>query len=96
MCDEKDAERFLHIARLQEENGEALKARNNYLEASSIYVLQSSLKKSSEMLEKANYYYNKAESLVGRNSKQKLSQQELAKLTLQETDLLTEIKKIMG
>lgn len=82
MCDEKDAKRYETLAKLQEDLKEFENARMSYLEASSIYLLQSELQKNIYLLEKSNLCYKKSRLVVGKIWYGPLNKQELAKRTL--------------
>ena len=100
MCTETDAERHVKLATLQEKSGETRKASANYLEASSIYLLQYNHKKLAILLEYSRNYYNRAREVLGKDPLTGLNSQELAKKTLEEAkpktnDLIADIKKII-
>ncbi len=106
MCDEKDAKRNEKLAKLHEEEGDREKAREHYLEAASIYVLNAELYHKEHLLALANACYWKAEEMRGELCDKNFSMQELAKRTLEEleevrgkegskTDLLTEIRGLL-
>ena len=84
MCDEKDARRHEELAELQEADNELEEARQSYLEAASIYVLQAQLQKKSELIVEANRCYKRSKEVVGEKWDQELTKQELATRTLEE------------
>lgn len=84
MCNEKDAKRHIELATLQEKEEDNEKASKNYLEASSIYLLQSEVQKNDQLLRKSNELYKKAHQVLGKTIEHDLSKQELAKRTLTE------------
>jgi len=84
MCDEKDAKRHQEIAELQAADNELKEARNSYLEAASIYVLQAELQNNSELIKEANRCYRKSREVIGEKWNKELTKQELARLTIEE------------
>ena len=90
MCDVKDAKRHVALARLQENKQ---KAREHYLEATSIYVLNAELLKKTVLLDDANRCYKESEKVIGKNPKNNYSKQELAKLSLEELKKLNQKKQ---
>ena len=91
MCSISDAERHLKIAALSEAQDSKAEAREHYLEAASIYVLQAEMTKNDDLLIKANQCYAQAQRM--REAKKTrgaektnitYSKQELAKRTLEE------------
>lgn len=85
MCDLKDAQRHEVLARLTENKQEA---REHYLEATSIYVLNAEVLKKTALLDDANRCYKKSKKVIGKHPKSYYSKQELAKLSLQELNEL--------
>ncbi|MEE9525025.1 MAG: ATP-binding protein [Candidatus Woesearchaeota archaeon] len=85
MCDEKDAERYEKLAKLCLEEQELEKARKNYLEAASIYLLQAQLRKNSILMKKANNCYRKSRKAIGEDSEE-LTKKELARRCLNEIE----------
>lgn len=86
MCDLKDAKRNEELAELQVEDNEQQEARQSYLEAASIYVLQAELQKKSELIKEANRCYKRSKEVVGEKWNKVLTKQQLAKRTLEETN----------
>lgn len=98
MCEIKDAERFVKLARMEEKDGERNKARESYLEAASIFILQCELTKNQTLLEKANQYYRDAGRMINKKIDRNFSKQELARRILDEqqekkVDVLALLKK---
>lgn len=81
MCSIKDAERQEALALLYQQEKNMRKAREHFLEAASIYVLQAELSKNESLIQKANACY--AQSL-GKNIPTTFSKKELAQRTLTE------------
>ena len=88
MCSIEDARRHQKIAEIFEAEENREEARQHYLEAASIYVLQAELSKNDECINHANACYAKAQEM---NREQKrehghktYTKQELAKRTLEE------------
>ncbi len=102
MCSIKDAERQEALALLYRQEKNNLKAREHFLEAASIYVLQAELSKNETLLKKANECYAFSQ---GKNTSTAFSKQELAQRTLTELqefqtthhhhDVLQEIKEMI-
>ncbi len=102
MCSLTDAERHEKVAALFAAEDNPAKAREHFLEAASIYVLQTELSRNEQLLELANACYAKARELTGEKGIQTFSKQELAKRTLEELkefqqgpyhhDILAELK----
>ena len=89
MCDVHDAERCIRLAKLCEKENDKEKARINYLEASSIFTMQSVMHKkdadqSEELLKKASWCYGKSRQMLGKSNSKEFTAQELAKITLDE------------
>ena len=85
MCDEKDAKRHEELAELQEADNELEEARQSYLEAASIYVLQAQLQKKSELIAEANRCSKLSKKVIGEKwNFPELTKQELAVRTLEE------------
>lgn len=79
MCSIKDAERQEALARLYRQEKNMRKAREYFLEAASIYVLQAEVSKNGALLEKANECYAQSQ---GKGAPTTFSKQELAQRTL--------------
>lgn len=79
MCSIKDAQRQEALALLYRQEKNILKAREHFLEASSIYVLQAELSKNEALIQKANECYALSQ---GKNTPTDFSKQELAQRTL--------------
>ncbi len=102
MCSIKDAEQQEALALLYQHEKNTQKAREHFLEAASIYVLQAELSKNDTLLQNANECYGKSK---GNNMPTALSKQELAQRTLIELqefqpvhhhhDVLQEIRGII-
>jgi len=86
MCDIKDAKRNEELAELQVEDNERQEARQSYLEAASIYVLQAELQKDSKLIKEANRCYKLSKEAVGEKWDKVLTKQELARRTIEETE----------
>ncbi len=86
MCNIHDAERYEKIAELQLEDKEYAEAHTSYLEAASIYILQTQLLQSDSLLKKANECYKKSKQALGEIWDKELTKQELAKRTLAELE----------
>ena len=86
MCDLKDAKRNEELAELQVEDNELQEARQSYLEAASIYVLQAEMQNKSELIVEANRCYKLSKEVVGEKWNTMLTKQELAKRTLEEIE----------
>jgi hypothetical protein len=84
MCNIKDAKRWIKLAEMQVKENELEKARESYLEAASIYVLQAEFTKDNHLLEHANECYKQSKKVVGETWEKVLTKQELAKRTLTE------------
>lgn len=72
-----------------------IKAREHYLEAVSIYVLNAELQKDNSLLQQANRCYQKAQLMLGNIQTENLTKAQLARITLDELnpkDLLEQIK----
>jgi hypothetical protein len=67
---------------MYEKEGNKKKAKEHYLEAASIYVLNSELLKDDNLLSKANFCYGKVH-----GKEIKYSKQELAKRTMEEIEI---------
>ncbi len=87
MCEIHDAERHEELARLLEKQNERKEARENLLEAASIYILQSDLQKSKKLLKKANQCYKKAKEIIGETMAAELEKKELAQRILTESEI---------
>lgn len=90
MCDEKDARRHERLAELLLKEGENERAREHFLEAASIYLLEAEVKRDNISVEKANLEkadscYRKAQNSIGKTARL-LSKQELARECLLELD----------
>jgi len=81
MCSIKDAERQETLALLYQQEKNMRKAREHFLEAASIYVLQAELDRNEALLKKANECYALSQ---GKNTAGTFSKQELAQRTLTE------------
>lgn len=81
MCSIKDAERHEALALLFQQEKNRHKAREHFLEASSIYVLQTELSKNEALMHKANECYAQSQ---GKSIPTTFSKQELAQRTLVE------------
>ena len=103
MCSIKDAERHEALALLYQQEKDRQKAREHFLEAASIYVLQAELGRNEALLKKANECYALS---LGQNTPTTFSKQELAQRTLTELqefqpthhhhhDTLQEIKEMI-
>lgn len=82
MCNDKDAERYEELAKLQEMENDKTNARKNYLEAASIFVLLS--QKDEKFLGRANECYNNSRKMIGDVMNKKYTKEQLAKRTLDE------------
>ena len=85
MCSIIDAERHEKLASLHEKSGESRQAYEQYLEASSIYLLQSELTKTESLTKRANDCYQKGQKGIGKKSVI-LSKSQLAQKTLKELE----------
>lgn len=90
MCDEKDARRHERLAELLLKEHENERAREHFLEAASIFLLEAEVRRGNNIvekanLEKANSCYRKAQNSIGKTAGL-LSRQELAKKCLLELD----------
>lgn len=102
MCSIKDAERHEALALLFQQEKNLHKAREHFLEASSIYVLQAELSRNETLMQKANECYAQSQ---GKSAPATFSKQELAQRTLTELqefqtthhhhDALHEIKELI-
>lgn len=102
MCSIKDAQRQEALALLYLQEKNILKAREHFLEAASIYVLQAELSKNETLLKKANecYAFSQNQNSPGNFSKQELAQRTLTELqefqsTHHHHDMLHEIKELI-
>ncbi len=102
MCSITDAEHHHKLAALWRAEDPA-KARQHFLEAASIFVLQAELSHNDQLLKQANQCYAESQLIIGKKSST-YSKQELAQRTIQELeeftprhhhDLLSEIKRVM-
>jgi hypothetical protein len=84
MCNEKDARRHETLAELYLKENNQNKAREHFLEAASIYVLQAELQKKDILINQANKNYKKSLHTQGIKNSSEFSKQELARRTLQE------------
>ena len=82
MCNIKDATRWTKLAEIQEKEKQLEKARESYLEAASIYVLQAEFTKDDRLLKHSNECYKKSQEVIGKKWDKTLTKQELAKRTL--------------
>lgn len=83
MCDIKEAKRHEQLAEIYLGEKDSVKAKEHYLEATAIYVLNIELLKDESLLKKANVCYQKVQSLRGEKL-QIFSKTELAQLTVKE------------
>ena len=102
MCSIKDAQRHEALALLFQQEKNMHKAREHFLEAASIYVLQAELSKNETLLSKANecYALSQGKNIVTAFTKQELAQRTLTELQEFQTthhhhDVLHEIKEMM-
>jgi len=95
MCDKNDAKRNEELALLLVSEGNTEKAREHYLEAASIYLLQSELKKDDSLIKKANECYRKSAEIIGKKIIGEYPKQELARIILYEQNEQGE-KKMCG
>lgn len=102
MCSIKDAQRQEALALLYRQEKNSLKAREHFLEAASIYVLQAELSKDETLLKKANecYAQSQGQNIPGTFSKQELAQRTLTELQEFQSahhhhDVLQEIKEMI-
>ncbi len=86
MCNIQEAKRHEKLAELFITEGNYAKAREHYLEAAGIYVLNIELLKQEELVDEANRCYQAVERLRGEKTERRYSKEELAKRTLQETN----------
>ena len=93
MCDEKDAKRYIALAKIQEKENNIEQAKKNYLEAASIYVLEAQVKQNPSFIKKANECYRRSLELNGKTLSKDLTKQELARITLFE---LNQEEKMCG
>ncbi|PIN87558.1 hypothetical protein COV12_03190 [Candidatus Woesearchaeota archaeon CG10_big_fil_rev_8_21_14_0_10_32_24] len=82
MCNLKDAKRWIKLAEMQVKENNVEKARESYLEAASIYVLQLEFTKDNHLLKHANECYMKSKEVIGKKWEKVLTKQELAQRTL--------------
>ncbi|MBT3836276.1 hypothetical protein HOF54_03485 [Candidatus Woesearchaeota archaeon] len=82
MCNIKDAKRWIKLAEMQVKENNVEKARESYLEAASIYVLQAEFTKNDHLVEHANECYKMSREVSGEKWEKVLTKQELAKRTL--------------
>lgn len=87
MCNIIEAKRHEKLAELLIINGDKAKAMEHYLEAAGIYVLNIELLKQEELLDEANRCYHIVERLRGEKGEKRYSKEELAKRTLEETQM---------
>lgn len=81
MCSIRDAERHEALALLFQQEKNLPKAREHFLEAASIYVLQTELSRNETLIQKANECYAQSQ---GQNTPTAFSKRELAQRTLVE------------
>lgn len=86
MCDKKDAERYEELAKLCEKENEKEQARENYLEAASIYLLEAELNKKDSWVKKANECYRNSRAVIGRSVSKEFTKQKLARRCLRELE----------
>jgi len=87
MCNIQEAKRHEKLAELFITEGNTAKAMEHYLEAAGIYVLNIQLLKQEELVSEANRCYHIVERLRGEKGERRYSKEELAKRTLQETNI---------
>jgi iron-sulfur cluster repair protein YtfE (RIC family) len=103
MCDENDAKRHEKLGDIFMVEGQTEKARQHFLEAASIYVMQAELQKETELLDEAQRLHRKADGNVATLPIRELAQCLIEKMhgtqreqIEKQTNMITEINKIMG
>ena len=96
MCDKKDAKRYEELAKLCEKDKEYKKARENYLEAASIYLLEAQLTKKDSWVKKANECYRNSRKVIGSNISKNFKKRELARRCLRELEEIRNGEKMCG
>ncbi len=95
MCGIKDAEKYVELAKAKLAKNKITEARENYLEAVSIYLLQAEIQKKDEFVKIANQYYKISQDIIGNKITQELSKQQLARNCLKETEAIKKGEKEM-